>query len=346
MPATHRTSPKVRALVADRSRIHTQLLSEILQRDSDFEVICWDCVRSTLIPTALAHDIHVVAISSMLDGGSQEAVSIVREMHAAKPDVKIVVLLDSQDDALVLDFLRAGARGIFPQESSLEMLRKCLHSIHKGELWIDSQGVSVVISALAALPSISKTWAKGMDTLSKRERQVVEWMFQGLSNREISDRMTLSQHTVKNYIFHIFEKMGVSSRGELLFLILSQNNVEEGRIAARNVKAVGPVDDQTLSALIRDAEQGFPYAQLTLAEVYSESREDPQDAQRAYKWYLILTERLAQAQSALARTMSAKELEEGQRQARTWLAEQKHASASTRESSTTRVASLKIAHSG
>jgi len=98
--------------------------------------------------------------------------------------------------------------------------------------------------------------------------------------------------------------------------------------------------------LIRDAEQGFPYAQLTLAEVYSERREDPQDAQRAYKWYLILTERLAQAQSALARTMSAKELEEGQRQARTWLAEGKHASASTRESSSARMAPLKIAHTG
>lgn len=346
MHAAHRTSPKVRALVADRSRIHTQLLSEILQRDSDFEVICWDCVRSNLIPTALAHDVHVVAISSTLDGSSQEAVSIVQEMHAAKPGAKIVVLLDSQDDTLVLDFLRAGARGIFPQESSLEMLRKCLHSVHKGELWIDSQGVSVVINALAALPNISKTWAKGMETLSRREREVVEWMFQGLSNREISDRMALSQHTIKNYIFHIFEKMGVSSRGELLFLILSQNNTEDGRVAARNFKASSPLDDEALSALIRDAEQGSAHAQLALAEVYAERRESPQDAQRAFKWYSILTERLAQAQSALARTMSAKELEEGQRQARTWLAEIKHASASTRESSPTRGTSLKVTRIG
>lgn len=346
MHATHRTSPKIRALVADRSRIHTQLLSEILQRDSDFEVICWDCVRATLIPTAIAHDIHVVAVSSMLEGGSQEAVSIVREMHAAKPNANIVVLLDSRDDALVLDFLRAGARGIFPQESSLEMLRKCLHSVHKGELWIDSHCVSVVINALAALPIISKTWAKGMDTLSKRERQVVEWMFQGLSNREISDRMALSQHTVKNYIFHIFEKMGVSSRGELLFLILSQNHVAEGGIAVRSYKTGGPIDDETLSVLNRDAGQGSLFAQLTLAEAYAERHEDPQGAQRAYKWYSILTERLAQAQGALATTMSAREIEEGQRQARTWLTEMKHASASTRESSATRVAPWKATRTG
>ena len=345
MHATHRTSPKIRALVADRSRIHTQLLSEILQRDSDFEVICWDCVRSNLIPTALAHDVHVVAVSSMLDGGSREAVSIVQEMHAAMPEAKIVVLLDSRDDALVLDFLRAGARGIFPQESSLEMLRKCLHSVHKGEVWIDSQGVSVLINALAALPSISKTWARGVETLSKRERQVVEWMFRGFSNREISDRMALSQHTVKNYIFHIFEKMGVSSRGELMFLILSQNHAEQGRIAARNFKTLGPIDDQTLSALIRDAEQGLAYAQLALAEVYAERRESPQDAHRAYKWYAILTERIDQAQSALATAMTAKEVEEAQRQARTWLAEVKHASGSTREPST-KVAPFKIGRTG
>lgn len=346
MQATHRAQPKVRALVADRSRIHTQLLSEILQRDSDFEVTCWDCVRSNLITTAVTHDVHVVAISSMLDGGSQEAVSIVREMHAAKPDAKIVVLLDSRDDALVLDFLRAGARGIFPQESSLEMLRKCLHSVHKGELWIDSRGVSVVINALAALPSMSKTWAKGMETLSKRERQVVEWMFQGLSNREISDRMSLSQHTIKNYIFHIFEKMGVSSRGELLFLILSQNHAEHGGIGARNFRNIGPIDNETLSTLTREAEQGSMHALLTLAEVYAERRADPQDTQRAYKWYSILTERLAHARADLAAAMSAKELEEGQRQARTWLAEVKHASASTRESSVMRVAPWKATRIG
>jgi two-component system, NarL family, nitrate/nitrite response regulator NarL len=326
METSRTMSTKVRVLVADSTRIHTQLLSDILERDPDLQVISWDCDRSTLVPTALAHDLDVLAVSSTLCSNGRDGVNVVREVCAAKPQTKVVVLLDSHRDELVLDSLRAGARGIFSKESSLDMLRKCLHSVHRGEVWVDSRGMSLAINALASAPSAPLLKAKGLHKLSKREYQVVEWLVRGLSNREISNRMTLSPHTIKNYIFRIFDKMGVSSRVELLFLILSQNNGNNGEEAELSSRT-GLLDDRTISKLIEEAEKGSPTAELALAQAYALRRENPGNILSAYKWYLIVSERIAQAQSVLAETMTAKQLEESEREASFWLARMKHARA-------------------
>jgi two-component system nitrate/nitrite response regulator NarL len=329
METARRVSTKVRVLVADSTRIHTQLLSDILERDPDLEVISWDSDRSTLVPTALAHDVDVLAVSSTLSSNIQDGINVVREVCAAKPETKVVVLLDSHQDELVLDSLRAGARGIFSKESSLDMLRKCLHSVHRGEIWVDSRGMSLAINALASAPSAPALKSKALDKLSKREVQVVAWLVQGLSNREISKRMTLSQHTIKNYIFRIFDKMGVSSRVELLFLLLSQNNGNNGNKSedAELSNRTGLLDDRTISKLIEEAEKGSPTAGLTLAHAYALRRDSPGNVLSAYKWYLIVSERIAQAQSVLAKTMTAKELEDSEREAKFWLARTKHAQA-------------------
>ena len=184
----------------------------------------------------------------------------------------------------------------------------------------------MAINALASAPSAPVLKSKGLDKLSKREVQVVEWLVQGLSNREISKRMTSSPHTIKNYIFRIFDKMGVSSRVELLFLILSQNNGnkrEDAELSSRT----GLLEDRTISKLIEEAEKGSPTAGLALAHAYALRRDNPGTVLSAYKWYLIVSERIAQAQSVLAKTMTAKELEESEREARLWLARMKHAPA-------------------
>lgn len=326
METANGLSRKVRVLVADGTRIHTELLSGILERDPDLQVVTWDYGRSTLVPAALANDVDVLAVSSALSGDVRDGVDVIREVCSAKPQVKVVVLLESHQDELVLDSLRAGARGIFSKESSLDMLRKCLHSVHRGEIWVDSRGMSLVVEALASAPSTAVLKANGLDKLSKREHQVVEWLAQGLSNREISKRMALSPHTIKNYIFRIFEKMGVSSRVELLFLILSQNN-DNNREGTDLSSTSGRLDDRAISKLIREAEQGSPTAELALAHAYALRRDNPGNVSSAYKWYSIVSERIAQAQSVLAEKMTAEELEESEKEARFWLARMKHAQA-------------------
>lgn len=308
-------SPKVRVLVADSTRIHTELLSDILERDPDLQVIDWDCDRSTLVATVLAHDVDVLAVSSTLNSNIRDGLNVVREVCTARPETKVVVLLDSHHDELVLDSLRAGAKGIFSKESSLDMLRKCLHRVHRGEVWVDSRGMSIAIDALASAPSAPALKANGLDKLSKREHQVVQWLVQGLSNREISKRMSLSPHTIKNYIFRIFDKMGVSSRVELSFLVLSRNS---GHSADR--MSTTALSAEPNLKLIEEAEKGSATAALALAQAYAGRVDDPENILNAYKWYLTVSHHIAHAQSILAKNMTASAIEECQREAKSYSA--------------------------
>jgi DNA-binding NarL/FixJ family response regulator len=318
------SSNSIRILIADSSRIHTQLLSDILQRSSDFELITWDQNRTSLVPTAIAEDVHVLAVSSTLNGRLREGLDVIRELRAVHPTSKVVLLVDSHQDDLVVDSLRAGAKGIFNKDSSLEMLRKCLLSVHRGEVWVDGKGMSLALSALTATPSAPTMDPKRLKSFSQREREVVEWLVQGFSNREVADRMGLSQHTIKNYVFRIFEKVGVSSRAELSFLILSQNNGQE-ILSPHNGHGSGTLQSSLsdVSQLIQDAETGSASDALALAQFYRNSARR-QDVLNAYKWYRVASERISQAQSVLANNMTADEIQECERGAKGHFSRSKH----------------------
>ena len=89
---------------------------------------------SSLIPTAVAHKVDVLAISSALNGIASHALEVVRELRAVSPGTKAVVLLDSQENEDVVNAFRAGVRGIFSRESSVEMFCKCMHRVHEENL--------------------------------------------------------------------------------------------------------------------------------------------------------------------------------------------------------------------
>jgi len=325
-----RSAKKIRVLVADNSRIHTQLLSDALKRDPGLDVVAGESVPSSLIATALGHHVEVLAISSALNGHAAQGLEVVRELRAASPEVKAVVLLDSQKNEAVIEAFRAGAKGIFSRESSVEMFCKCIRSVHQGEIWADSREVKLAIDALATTPGVRAVGADGLNLLSKRELEVVQYLAQGLTNREIAERMGLSQHTIKNYLFRVFDKLGVSSRVELLFMTLSQSNSADDALVpgiSKKTIEVEQHDDATLAVFHKAAERGLPAAQLALAQAYLARRSQPDDLVHAYMWYLIATERTSQARALITRMLTAQQIDEAQHKASVWLARMKQASA-------------------
>ena len=319
-PIPIREEQPIRVLIADNSRIHTQLLSDALKRDPSLVVVGWDWDLSTLIPTTLSHAVDVLAIGSALNGRPADSLELVRKLRGASPSTQAVVLLDSQKSEDVVEAFRAGARGIFSRDSSVEMFCKCMHRVHQGEIWADSRGVALAIDALASTP-VFGTGKNCINLLSKREFEVVQCLVQGLTNREIADRMGLSQHTVKNYLFRVFDKLGVSSRVELLFMTLGQTQDSE-KLALPGVSKTaveGTVDDATLAFLDKAAEKGLPAAQLALAQAYLARRAGPEDLVHAYMWYLIAVERTSQGRAIISRMLTASQIHEAQQKAGQWL---------------------------
>jgi two-component system nitrate/nitrite response regulator NarL len=327
MPHKPAPAKTVRVLVADSSRIHTQLLSEALQRDPELDVVHRNADHG-LSAAALAADVDVVAVSSALNGEPTRGLVALRELRAARPSIRGVVLLDSRKPEAILDAFRAGARGVFNRDSSIEMFCKCIRSVHQGQIWADSSDVALVIDALASTPHMRLPATDAMNLLSKREAEVVQCLVQGLTNREIAERMGLSQHTVKNYLFRIFDKLGVSNRTELLFITLSQGGNAEDSPLPNPPATVADSNhsDSSLAALRQAAEAGSPLAQFSLSQAYWARRSQPEDLVQAYMWYLVATHRAAEASQPITKDMSPKQIKEAEQQASAWLSRLKNTS--------------------
>lgn len=315
---------KIRVLVADNSRIHTRLLADALRRDTVVEAIPFESDSAALVDAALAGNIDVVVMSSNFDEQSSKGFEVLRELRKARQEIHSVLLLVSSKDELVLKAFCAGARGLFSKNDPLELLSECVRDVHDGKVWASDDAIGLAVDALASGPSVRRSNANGMQLLSKRELQVVRYLAEGLTNREIAEQLNLSQHTIKNYLFRIFDKLGVSSRVELLFMTLSDNSPAPNTQPETLIKTPALAYSRDESELIkRSAEAGLPAAQLALAQLYLSRRSTPQEITEGYMWYLIATERALQARESFMRMMTTEQLEEARQKAAAWLSKQK-----------------------
>lgn len=221
-------SGPIRVLVADDTLVHTQLLGEALRREPQLDVITASSSQDVMLAFN-RHSIDVAVISVNLDDQSLHGCVLLRQLRSVDPRIRTVMLLDSSKQEIILQAFRAGARGLFSRHESIETLAKCIRSVYEGQIWANSQQMSYAVEALAALPEVRVLDGNGLSLLSKRELEVVRCLAEGLTNREIAERLALSQHTVKNYLFRVFEKTGVSNRLELLFMTLSSNEDRQSR---------------------------------------------------------------------------------------------------------------------
>jgi len=331
----------VSIVVADGTRIHTQLLADALRNDRGLQVVAAASNSEELLATITRVPIDVAVISHNLDNQAGHGTQVLREMRALRPQIKGVILLDSSKPEEVLECFRAGARGIFSKQERLESLCKCIRTVHEGQIWASSVDLDHALEALANTPQVRATNHKGIELLSDRERQVIQQLAAGMTNREIALALELSPHTVKNYLFRIFDKLGVSSRTELLYLTMNSSQIDPpARTNGENA---------AFPEIIRAAESGDPVAQLRLAEHLCQVRGDrisdgqsdrqtdgrtkdtlvagtPADPVSAYMWYLLaekaaapMLEQIAAGKKNVRETMSAQQLADAEARAAAWL---------------------------
>jgi DNA-binding NarL/FixJ family response regulator len=229
----------IRVLVADDTQIHTQLLADAMRRDQQLEVITAPVRSRDLIETVKVNKVSVVVLSSNLDEEPLRGFELLRQLRQTDPAILAIMLLDSSRREAVLQAFRAGARGIFSRHDSVETLSKCIRSVFNGQIWANGEQIAFAVEALASSPVVRAVDSNGLSLLSKREMDVVRSLAEGLTNREIGERLGLSQHTIKNYLFRVYDKLGVSSRLELLFMTLTQPGAPQSGGRLRNVSKNG-----------------------------------------------------------------------------------------------------------
>jgi DNA-binding NarL/FixJ family response regulator len=148
-----------------------------------------------------------------------------RQFHFVHPDIVKVLLVESFDRELVVSAFRSGARGIFClTEASLRLLRKCIERVASGQIWANTEQMNYLFDLISEVPSLRVVNADGDQLLTPREEQVVALVAEGLTNREVARELNLSQHTIKKYLFRIFDKLGISTRVELVLYAVNHGD--------------------------------------------------------------------------------------------------------------------------
>jgi DNA-binding NarL/FixJ family response regulator len=227
--------PRTRVLVADAVAMSCQLLVDALLFSKRYEPVA----ATTPDEVVLALDraaFDVLLISTSFSQHPIEGLRFVSELRDLHRELSIVVLLDTLDRNLVVEAFRCGAHGVFARSDSFQSLCKCILCVREGQVWASSAELGFVLEALVDPLPIETRSLPSSRPLSKREEEIAHMVAEGFSNRQISERLDLSEHTIKNYLFRVFEKLGVSTRVELTLYALKRGKVPRTRPQAVNAK--------------------------------------------------------------------------------------------------------------
>ena len=280
--ARSRPSIPIRVFVADRNRMGSQLLAESLGRDARFEV-AGIAAAADLLSLAGPCKADVAIISADSDIDAKKGLQVARTLKTRHPEIRLVVLLEVSAREAVIASFRCGATGVFCRTEPLSDLVSCIERVSRGEIWASRNHSEFLLEALRSAPSCEGIEAGKIDLLTHRELQVAECAAQGQSNKQIADRLGLSEHTIKNYLFRIFEKLGVSNRFELLFLLFKECN---GPIAGRAV-GVATEPGSPIETYLKAAEEGSVAAQFVLGLAHLEGYCVEKNGLSAYYWLRV-----------------------------------------------------------
>jgi len=213
----------IRVVLADRTRMDCQLLAASLQSSSSRCRVVGTAISTSEARAILKKDgVDMALVSPHLTDGPLAGFDLVQELRASFPATRTVMLLDVMDPPMVIYSFQTGARGVFSRDQSIEALAKCIEVVHLGQIWASTQELQIILEAIAKRSSFEPRSATGTKLLTLREAEVAGLVAEGLRNREISQRLNLSVHTVKNYLYRVYEKLGLSSRVELTAHVLAR----------------------------------------------------------------------------------------------------------------------------
>jgi two-component system nitrate/nitrite response regulator NarL len=215
----------VTVLVSDSTAMGCQLLSDALKNSPyHFSVVAHALNIKEILQKVEEKEPQVTLVSANLEEGPLSGFPALQELHASHLKTKPVMLLEVSAPEMVVNAFRAGAKGIFCRKRPFEDLCKCIHSVNKGQIWATSDELQCVLEVLTRAAPYQAISPHSKNILTKREREVVSLVSQGMTNQDISRRLNLSTHTVKNYLFRIFEKLGISNRVELVLYSLDHRD--------------------------------------------------------------------------------------------------------------------------
>lgn len=239
MSSSAATSEGIRVLIADSNHMQSQLLMGALRRHPEFHMSACEMDPVSILRSVSDTHPRVALLSMGSMANVSETVMTLRRFHLSHPEIPKVLLAESVDRELVISAFRSGARGIFSISSAnLRLLCKCLLRVAAGQIWASTEQLNYLIDLISEVPSLRVLNSNGERLLTPREEQVVALVAEGLGNRLIARELNLSEHTIKKYLFRIFEKLGISTRVELVLYAVNNGDPRQAEWLAGAARIV------------------------------------------------------------------------------------------------------------
>jgi DNA-binding NarL/FixJ family response regulator len=201
----------IRLVLADDHPFILDALEGLFRLEEDVEVVarCADGVQT--IEAVERHEPDVLILDMRMPGA--DGLAVLRALRRMGSRTRVVLLTGAVTDWEVVECLRLGVRGVVLKEMAPVKLVQCVRKVHAGDLWVEK------VSIMQAVDLLLHREAGGRELaghLTRREIEVVQMVAAGLRNKEIAQRLTVADGTVKVHLHNIYAKLGVDGRMELL----------------------------------------------------------------------------------------------------------------------------------
>ena len=218
-----KTKQAIRILVADDHAIFRDGLRKLLEGAEDVQIVgeASNGLECTKMLAKLKPDILLLDLRMP----EKDGLGVLEEVNFDNLPTRVIVLTAAEDDRDVVRAMRLGARGVVLKQSASDLLHKSIRKVHEGEIWLDNRMTAEVIDAFKKSSESGQRREKPL--LSDREKEIVQLVAQGFRNREIGEKLFISEQTVKNHLHNIFDKLGVSDRLELALYAIHHRLIDQ-----------------------------------------------------------------------------------------------------------------------
>jgi DNA-binding NarL/FixJ family response regulator len=210
----------IRIAIADDHPIFRDGLRKLLALEGDFQVVGEARDGKEVLEILQRDEPDILLLDLKMPG--LDGLSTLQRLQAQKAKTKVIVLTASDNEDEYVQAMKFGTSGIVLKQTATELLIKSIRKVHSGEIWLDSRTTAAVMRQFAS-PGEANAKDRERSPLSQREREIVVLVAQGFKNKEIAERMFISEQTVKNHLHNIFDKLGVSDRLELALYAIHKN---------------------------------------------------------------------------------------------------------------------------
>jgi two-component system, NarL family, nitrate/nitrite response regulator NarL len=206
-----------RLFIADPDALARAAVAGLIDRHPLIRLADELASRDELLAEVDRQEVEIILIDLNLPpAGGLDALRHLREL---RPVGKVVMMGEAMDDWAIAEAIRLGARGVLSKDAARELLVECLSQVYAGHYWVERHGGLDSVRMLAE--NTAPVQSNVSERLSQREKQVIGFILEGCTNRQIAETLQTSEQVVKNYLSRIFDKVGVYNRLELALYALN-----------------------------------------------------------------------------------------------------------------------------